>query len=161
MTLDSPTSQRPGLKSVALFEAFKGVMVLLIGCGVLALVHQDLQTFGEKLIHHLHLNPARHYPQIFLQALSRMQDFNFLLLAAGAALYSALRFVEAYGLWKDRAWAEWLAILSTGLYLPLEFYELWEHATWIKGVLAFLNLGLLVYLLKVRREKNLAKIPKP
>lgn len=151
------SSQRPGLKSIALFEAFKGAIVLLIGFGILALIHQDLQALGERIVHHLHLNPARHTPQVFLQALSKAQDFNFLLVAAGAALYSALRFIEAYGLWHDRAWAEWLAILSSGLYLPLEFYELWERASWIKGGLTFLNLGLLIYLVKVRRDKIRAR----
>jgi len=39
-----------------------------------------------------------------------------------------------YGLWKERAWAEWLALGSGLIYLPLEVYKVvakfnWEHVS--------------------------------
>ena len=46
-----------------------------------------------------------------------------LLLAATA--YVLVRFTEAYGLWKDRWWGEWLGALSGALYIP---FELWHFA---------------------------------
>ena len=145
-------TRHSGLKTVALYEAFKGILVLLAGCGFLLLLHQDVQAIGENLIEHLHLNPAHHDPQIFLKALSDLQNMNVLLLALGATAYSTLRFVEAYGLWKERVWAEWLAVVSTGLYLPIEFYELWEKVSALKVAITVLNLALFLYLLKIRRE---------
>ena len=33
-------------------------------------------------------------------------------MAGGAATYSIIRFVEAYGLWRDEDWAEWFALIS-------------------------------------------------
>jgi uncharacterized membrane protein (DUF2068 family) len=35
-----------------------------------------------------------------------------------------MRLLEAYGLWNDRAWGEWLGALSGGLYIPFEFGHL-------------------------------------
>jgi len=41
-----------------------------------------------------------------------------------------VRFIEAYGLWYARRWAEWIAALSGGIYVPFELFELYERATW-------------------------------
>lgn len=40
-----------------------------------------------------------------------------------------MRFVEAYGLWRERRWANWLAAISEGIYLPVEIYELFARVT--------------------------------
>src|SRR5262245_56401065 len=109
---DAPTA---GLKAVAVFEALKGLAVILAGVGLLALIHRDAQAFAERLVLHLHLNPARHYPRVFIEAVSRLTDVNLWALAAGAFAYSALRFTEAFGLWRARPWAEWIGIVSGGV----------------------------------------------
>src|SRR5262249_7922043 len=67
-------SPRVGLKAAALFEALKGLLVILAGLGLLAFVHRDAQAFAERLVLHLHLNPARHYPRIFIEAAGRLTD---------------------------------------------------------------------------------------
>jgi uncharacterized membrane protein (DUF2068 family) len=136
----SPTrrgSEVAGLRTVAVFEAAKGFLVIAAGVGALSLVHHDAQRVAEAVVRHLHLNPARHYPQVFIAAAARVTDARLWLLASGAFAYSAVRIVEAYGLWHARAWAEWLAMISGGLYLPVEAYELVRRANAVKaGVLA-------------------------
>ena len=111
-----------GLRTVATFEAAKGLAVMLAGFGVLSLIHHDAQRAAETLVRHLHLNPARHYPSVFIEAARQATDSRLWLLASGAFAYACVRGVEAYGLWRARAWAEWFAILSGGLYLPVEGY---------------------------------------
>jgi uncharacterized membrane protein (DUF2068 family) len=108
------------IRAVALFEAAKGALVLLAGFGFLSLAHSDIQDLAEDLLDHLHLNAASHYPHIFLDAVSRANDWGLWKLAALAALYAVVRFVEAYGLWRQRQWAEWFAALSGAIYIPFE-----------------------------------------
>jgi uncharacterized membrane protein (DUF2068 family) len=108
------------IRAVALFEAAKGLLVVLAGFGVLSLTHQDIVDLADDAIDHLHLNPASHYPRIFLDAVSRANDWGLWKLAALAAVYAAVRFVEAYGLWRQRPWAEWFAVVSGGIYIPFE-----------------------------------------
>jgi len=132
------------------FEAAKGALVLAAGFGLLSLLHRDLQAVAERLVQHSHLNPAHHYPQIFIQAASRMNDARLVGLAGLAFLYSTLRFVEAYGLWRMRPWAEWLAIVAGSAYLPVEVYEIWRHATWMRGFVLLTNLLIVAYLVGVR-----------
>jgi len=110
----SAPSHRRGLRTVALLEAAKGLIVLLAGFGVLALLGHTGAHAAEQLVARMHLNPAHHYPQVFIAALAEVNDARLWGLAALAGLYSSIRFIEAYGLWNGRRWAEWLAALSGG-----------------------------------------------
>jgi hypothetical protein len=56
------------VRAVALLEATKGTLVFLAGFGALSLLHHDVQRIAGELIGHLHLNPAKRYPSIFLEA---------------------------------------------------------------------------------------------
>lgn len=133
-------SNNGSINAIAAFEAFKGALVLTVSSGLL-LVHQGLHTFVARLVEHTHLNPASKYPQIFLDAATHLQDINLLVLALGAACYSALRFVEAYGLYRSAAWAEVLAALSGAIYVPFELTNLWRSANWLSVGLLVLNLA--------------------
>jgi len=127
------------LRTVAVIEGAKGALVLLAGFGLLSLIHHDVQQFAERLMAHAHLNPAASYPRIFIDIASQLTDGRLALVAAGAAAYSAVRLIEAYGLWFARRWAEWFAALSGGIYVPFELYELVERVTWLSVGALVLN----------------------
>jgi len=148
-----------GVRAVAVFEAAKGLLVLIAGLGLLSLVHRDAQHAAETIVRHLHLNPARHYPRVFIQAAGRVSSTRLWVLAGGAFAYSVLRFVEAYGLWRLRPWAEWFAIISGGLYLPVEVYELVKHPTSVKAFILLGNLAIVAYLLYVRGTAHTRPAP--
>jgi uncharacterized membrane protein (DUF2068 family) len=143
-----------GVRAVAFFEALKGTLVLVAGFGLLSLVHRDLEDLAERLVEHSHLNPASHYPRVFIEAAARTSDARLRTLAAMAFAYSTVRFVEAYGLWKMRAWAEWFAIISGCVYLPIELYELIERATLIRAGVLVINAFIVAYLLYVRLSRT-------
>ncbi len=153
-----------GIRVVAVFEALKGALVLSAGLGLLSLVHHDLQATAERLVRHSHLNPAHHYPRIFLEAASHTSDSRLRALAALAFLYAAFRLIEAYGLWQTRVWAEWLAIIAGSVYLPLEVYEIFKRATLMRAIVLLINLFIVAYLARVRllsRYRQLGAAPSP
>jgi uncharacterized membrane protein (DUF2068 family) len=119
------------VRAVALFEGAKGALVFLAGFSALSLIHHDGQRFADELVGHLHLNPASRYPRIFIDAAAHLTDARLWLLATVAGTYGLVRFVEAYGLWRGRRWAEWFAAVSGGIYIPFELYELFRGAVWI------------------------------
>lgn len=135
------------IRTVALFEAAKGLLVLLAGFGLLSLVHHDAQGFAERLLAHAHLNPASRYPGIFVELTKQLTDSRLVLMAAGAAAYAVVRFIEAYGLWHSRRWAEWFAALSGGIYIPFEVFELYERANWVSAGVLVLNAAVVVVML--------------
>lgn len=149
------TVTKRGLRLVALFEALKGAVVLLAGCGVLTLIHKNLHNVAVQLVQVLHLNPARHYPTIFIDAVNRVTDLQLWLLALSALIYSAVRLVEAYGLWLQQKWAQWFGFLSGAVYLPVEIFEIWRKPTWPRIIVLLVNLGVVWYLAKaLRRSKR-------
>ena len=135
-----------GLRTVAIFEDAKGGIVLAAGLGALELVGRDAQRAAEELVRHFHLNPASHIPRIFPLLVQQATPAHLWALAAGAAGYAGIRFVEAYGLWRRRLWAEWFAIISGGLYVPWEIWELTRGLTWPRVMLLTANLAIVCYL---------------
>jgi uncharacterized membrane protein (DUF2068 family) len=78
-------------------------------------------------------------------------------LAIGAGAYALVRFVEAYGLYGEKAWAEVLAAVSGAIYVPFELAELLRRPTWHGAVLLALNLSvvaLMVGALLQRRKRG-------
>jgi len=150
LKLDTERNIDRGVRAVALFEAAKGSVVLLAGFGLLALLHHDLQAIAEHLVELSHLNPAHRYPTIFIDAMSKMNDSRIMAFAAFAGLYATVRFIEAYGLWRLRAWAEWFAIVSGSIYVPIEIYEVFKHVTWLRVTVLIVNLAIVAYLVYVR-----------
>jgi uncharacterized membrane protein (DUF2068 family) len=135
-----------GVRAVALVEAGKAALVLLAGFGLFALIHHDVQAIAEQWVGRLHLNPARKYPSIFIQAAGKITDARLVMMATLAMCYSLVRSIEAYGLWRERRWAEWFGMLSGAIYVPLEIYELARGASWIKVAALIINLAVVGYL---------------
>jgi uncharacterized membrane protein (DUF2068 family) len=134
------------LRPIAILEASKGFVILAAGFGLLSFLGRDADEFAEQLVLRAHLNPAHHYPQVFIQAMAEVTDSGLWLLAGIAALCATVRFVEAYGLWNERRWAEWLAALSGGIYIPLEIYELFQRITWVRASALAINVAIVAYM---------------
>lgn len=139
-------SMKKSLRFIAILEASKGVLVLLAGFGLLGLIHHDAQRMAEELVRHFHLNPASRFPRIFIEAATKANDTTLWLLACAAFSYATLRLFEAWGLWRQRRWAEWLAAVSGAVYIPIEIYELLRGVSWLKVTLLAVNTAAVVYL---------------
>jgi uncharacterized membrane protein (DUF2068 family) len=150
-------NDRRAIRLIAYFEAFKGVLVLAAASGLLTLIHKDLQDLAARVVEHMHLNPASKYPQIFIDAAARLQDSRLVMLALGAAAYSAVRLAEGYGLYHERAWAEVLAAASGALYMPLEIYEFFHHPTWLRAGIFTVNAAVVAVMLHALLKRRRAQ----
>ena len=146
-----------GLRAVAAFEAVKGAIVLIAGFGLARLIDRDLQQAAENLVDRLHLDPAKKFPRIFLDLAANASDAQLWGLAALAMTYAALRFAEAYGLWFERRWGEWIAAVSGGIYVPVELYELSHRFSAIKLAALVLNGFVVAYMVHLLRRRAVAR----
>ena len=150
-------AQRNALRAIALFEALKGLAALIAIVGVVDLMHRDVRHLALELIGHFHASPSGHYSSLMLHYADLLPGANLHALIALAIGYISVRMVEAYGLWLDRAWAEWLAALSGGLYIPFEMQHFIERPTLINGGVWAINVavvGFLGYQLWQRRKQR-------
>jgi uncharacterized membrane protein (DUF2068 family) len=145
-----------GLRGIALFEAGKGLLAVMVAIWLLSLLHKDIQDVAEHLLHFLHrifrLNPDGHLARSIIRGARRVTPRNLHLWIGGTILYSIIRFAEAAGLWLEKQWAEWFALISGCLYLPIEIYELAHHATPIKWAILATNLLIVAYLAWLLRD---------
>lgn len=129
--------ERRALRAIAIFEAVKGVAALAAALGLVQLMHHDMRRMAWALIGHYGLNPNGRYPGMLLHYADVLQNANYLMIFVLAIAYAAVRLAEAYGLWRDRAWAEWLAALSGGIYVPFEIEHL-VHRTNVPNALVLI-----------------------
>jgi uncharacterized membrane protein (DUF2068 family) len=153
-----PIAARRTLRAIAIFEALKGLAALVAIIGVVDLMHHDARHLAEELIGHFRLNPDGRYSSMILHYANLLPGANVHALMWLAAGYITLRFVEAYGLWRDRAWAEWLAALAGAIYVPLEFHHFMQRPSWINGAVMVGNVIVVVFLLvQLWRRRQLAR----
>jgi len=70
------------------------------------------------------------------------------VLLALAVAYAAVEWTEAVGLWLEKRWAEYLTVLATAGFLPLEVHELIAKVTVLRMVALVVNVALIVWLLR-------------
>jgi len=150
--IDLHRAQRNLLRAVASFEITKGIFVLLIGVSAILLVHKDAWVIAESLLALLHISTDRHSAQLFLDFADNLTDARLWAAARLAFIYSALRFAEGYGLWKERTWAEWLAFGSGTLLLPLEIRALLRGITFLRSAVFLINIAIVLYMFFLLRE---------
>jgi uncharacterized membrane protein (DUF2068 family) len=146
------------VRAIAVFEGFKGILAMGAASGLLLLVHEDLHALAVALVEHTHLNPAAKYPRIFVEAATHLKDSRLVLLALGAGAYSLLRFVEAYGLYREKTWAEVLAAASGAIYVPFEVAELVQRPGWLSVVLLAVNIAIVAIMVRALRQPRNGRI---
>jgi uncharacterized membrane protein (DUF2068 family) len=146
--------RRYGLRAVAAFEALKGVLVLIAGSGLLLLVHRDVQAISERLVAHLHLDPASRYPRALLRVAAGATSERLRMLAFGALAYAGLRFVEAFGLWRERRWAAWMGVVSGLVYVPFEARALVRRPGLESAIALVLNLAVVLFLARQLQRRR-------
>lgn len=142
-------SSTVGLRAVATFEAIKGSIVVLLGIALVA-VHHDAEDYAANLLYHLHIDPDRRMAHMLMDAANKVSDARLWTIVGAALSYAAVRFVESWGLWNRRVWAEWFALLSGALYLPWEILKLVERVDWERIGVLVVNLLIILYMLLIR-----------
>jgi uncharacterized membrane protein (DUF2068 family) len=150
-----PRSHRAGLRAVGLFEALKGVLALLAAFVLARMIRHDVdfEDAAEHVLRFLHIGLNHHLSQQFLGAADKLSDARTTTILGLAAIYAVVRFFEGYGLWKQRAWAEWLAIGSGCIYLPLEIDKVVRHPNEFHWTILIVNILVVVYIAWVRWDE--------
>jgi len=147
-----------GLRAVAIVELVKGAAVLLIGMGLLSLVHRDVEEAVQRVLRTLHFDPTWGWCQFLLTKASTVRDLELRRLAVVAFAYAAFRFVEAYGLWFEYLWAEWLAVIAATIPLPWEIDHLILRPSIAKVCMLLANLLIVAYLAYVLWDSHRARV---
>jgi uncharacterized membrane protein (DUF2068 family) len=142
-------ASKAGLRTVAFFEATKGLLALALTVVLIAVRHR-MEDLAEEVLYHLHIGFDERWAQALLHGASDLSDMRIWTVMSLALAYATVRFVEAWGLWYRRVWAEWFALLSGTLYLPFEIQKVAEHQSWLTVGVLMVNLLIILYMLEIR-----------
>jgi uncharacterized membrane protein (DUF2068 family) len=120
----------------------------------LVAVRDHIEDLAEELLYHLHIGFDHRWAQALLHGASNLSDMRIWTVVAVALSYATVRFIEAWGLWQRRIWAEWFALLSGTLYLPLEILKVAEHRRWETIAILVINLAIVLYMLEIRIRES-------
>jgi len=144
------------VQCIALFKLLKAIILIVaLGTG-LHLLHHDPTATVLRWALKLHVDPDNHYLHTFLAWLLGVDVKHLKLFAVGTGLYALLFAVEGIGLWLVRTWAEYLTIVSTAGFLPLEGYELHKHISLTKMAVLGLNIAIVGFLIRRVRQNQRA-----
>jgi uncharacterized membrane protein (DUF2068 family) len=153
--MQAPPNRPPlALRSIALFEAAKGLLAIAAACGIISLRHTDLHVATDAFLLRHGIDPERHYTRLFIESVAKVTNHHVGQIAALAFFYALIRLVEGYGLWQGKHWAEWFAVISAGIYLPLEFQHFAHHATVLNAGVIFFNILIMVYLAMLLNQQR-------
>lgn len=72
-------------------------------------------------------------------------------IGVGVCVYALLQIAEAVGLWLVKRWGEYLAVIATSIFLPVEIYELLERVTVLRLGALLINIAAIVWLVWSKR----------
>jgi uncharacterized membrane protein (DUF2068 family) len=138
---------------IGVFKLFKGITLVILGFGLLRLLHRDIAAVAEHWIEILRVDPENRFVHRALLRVFNVTPKQLKALSVGTFVYAAIFLTEGTGLLARKHWAEYMTLISTALFIPLEIYEIYRHFTILKVVVTIVNL-LIVWYLAARLKRR-------
>jgi uncharacterized membrane protein (DUF2068 family) len=145
----------PALRLIAVFKFVKAVLLIAVGLGALQLLNPDVAAGAERWATTFATSSDRRFLQDLVATVAGLSPARLDLIALGAFLYAGLFTTEGMGLWLGRRWVEYLTVVATASFLPIEILELVQRLTVPRWTALMLNLLVVVYLThRLRRSQS-------
>ena len=146
----------PMLRLIIAERFIKGTALVLGGLALAILSGEHVFTeWAEDIQKQLLLTPTRNIIVTLIDnVILRFGGLSVraeVIIGSAAAAYGALDLFEGVGLVLRRRWAEYLVLVATVAFLPLEVDELIKHATIVKAGAFLLNVVIAAYLIWRKR----------
>ncbi len=148
------------LRLLAVERWIRGVVIVLLGIAVFRLkstqvslkqlVNDDLSSL-QPFFNQIHFNVSDSGLVRAIEDTLDAKQSTLTLVGSGLLVYGALQLAEGIGLWSLKRWGEYVAVVGTTLFIPLEVYELTEKVTWLRIVVLLVNIAAVVYLVWSKR----------
>ncbi len=140
---------------IAVLKFLKGLVLLIVGIKLLTLLNKDVAEWAMDFVNRHGIDAENRFVHGVLEKLAGVNRNQLMAMSGGAFLYSGLQLTEGIGLWMEKRWAEYLTVVATSLFVPLEIYEIYEKFTWVRVVILIVNLFVVWYLVtRLKDEKK-------
>jgi uncharacterized membrane protein (DUF2068 family) len=135
---------------IGIAKLLKALVLIAAAVSALATLHSSVRQYLKDLA----AGSGRELVTKMVSNVTGYSPHKIELIAALLFIYAALFTVEGVGLLMRKIWAEWLTIIITCSFIPLEVYEVIEKSSIPKAVVLVANLLIAVYLIHRRLQAN-------
>ena len=137
-----------------MFKLLKALLLIAVGIGAIKFLNKGVTGTVTHWIQVLRVDPDNRFIHGILVRIFRVTPKQLKELSVGTFFYAALFATEGVGLLLRKRWAEYFTIVTTGLFIPLEIYELARHFTVTRLVVGIVNVLIVWYLVaRVRSQR--------
>jgi len=133
--------------AIGVFKLLQALLFVLLGIGAVRLLHRDLIDVAEHFILAMRFNPEGHLVNLFLDKVALIDPRRLKQISAAIFVIAGLDIVEGTGLVMEQVWAEFVTLILTASFLPVELFQMLRHLTWIRISLFAINFAVVAYLL--------------
>ena len=135
------------LRVIAGFKLLKAFLLASAGLGAQALIGRDIGEALTGWARALHIDPDGAMTTLVLKHVTSMTPNRIRAVTAGLLFYAALMATEGIGLMLKKRWAEYLTVIVTLSFVPLEIYEIIRRRTPLRIAALTVNLAIAAYLI--------------
>jgi uncharacterized membrane protein (DUF2068 family) len=148
------------LRFLAVDRGIRGVLLVALAYGIWRFdgsrnaLKQVLNSYLpalEPIAYKFGVDLEESGPVRLIQQALNARHSTLILVAIGVLAYGILELVEAYGLWFKKRWGEYVAVVATALFVPLEIHEILVKVTWLRVSALIVNLFAVAYILWTKR----------
>jgi uncharacterized membrane protein (DUF2068 family) len=148
------------LRALAVERWIRALVLLLLAAAVFKLkstqasikelVDRDL-TALKPFFDQVHFNVSDSATVRSIEKVLNARPSTLNIVAVGILVYGLLQLLEGIGLWSLKRWGEYVAVVGTTIFIPLEVYELTDRISWLKIAALAVNVAAVVYLVLSKR----------
>ncbi|HZK79880.1 MAG TPA: DUF2127 domain-containing protein [Humisphaera sp.] len=155
-----PNKKQPQwiLVLIGLGKLLKAAGLLFVALKANQLLHNDAAETIARWVHILRIDPGNVHVHNVIHRLTGISHHQLKEIRLGSFIYASLFGTEGAGLILRKRWAEYMTVITTGLLLPMEVYEIFHgHRQAAKIVVFALNIIIVVYLIvRLKKERKAA-----
>jgi uncharacterized membrane protein (DUF2068 family) len=148
------------LRALAIERWVRALILLLLAAAVFKLkttqasiqdlVDKDIKSL-KPFFDQIHFNVSDSATIKAIEKIINAKQSTLNWIAVGILFYGLLQIAEGVGLWVLKRWGEYVAVVGTTLFIPLEVYELTDKISWLKIVALAVNIAAVAYLVLSKR----------
>ena len=137
---------------IGAYKLLEAVALLFVAIGLHRYLHRDISGAILHWVRVLRMDPDNHYIHLFLTKALSISPKQIRDLSLGSFVYAGLRLIEGLGLVMRKRWAEYLVVIITAIFIPLEMYEVFHRFTPIRCGVLLANVAIVWYLARNLRR---------
>lgn len=143
---------------IGALKLLKGVLFVAMGFALLRMLHRDFYMVALRVVEALRLDPERIAISKLLEKATQLNVHRLKQLSALIFAYASLDFIEGTGLVLEKKWAEYVTLIVTTAFLPLEAIKLMHHPNRWTFLLTLINVLVVAYLAWLVRWQHEARV---